>query len=434
MNKNFVAIILFLVDCIIANAQEKSWSLTKCMEVALQNNIDLKISQLEIKKIQKSQNSVLNRLLPSVDFTVEQSYNFGSTIDPSTNARVSSNIQNDNFFLNARTNLIDFSAFANAQKDKINIQLAKVDKEIIENEYKLQILERFYDALYNQELLKIQKEQLAQAAVNLDRIRKEVSLGSRAKSDLYDMQLGFSEEENRYLTTEQSYNMKKKQLFQLMNVNNIETNEVVLEPYWSKNISKENESELYNPKIKQAALFYQNSLKTIRLERANNLPVLSAFYGFNTFYFKTLNQLNQITDPFENQWNDNKSQRAGLQMNIPIFNGFRKNKIVNASKLESEKAKLTLDKVKQQIAQQIALEQQNKVNFLQLEAKLIEKQRYAEESFATTQAKFTNGKVEAVLFASVKNQYLLAKYDFLKNRLQLEYTDLKINLLKNDSL
>ena len=215
MNKKLIVTIIFFSFFALVNGQENSWPLTKCMEMALQNNIEIKIRQLEIMRTQKSQNSVLNRMLPVVNLYGEQGYNFGSSIDPSTNGRVSSNIQNDNFYLNAKTNLIDFNAFANAKKDKINIELAKAEKEVIENEYKLQILESYYQALYTQELLKIQKEQLKQAYFNLDRVTKEVSIGSKPQSDLYDMQLSFSEEESRNLETEQLYGIKKTQLFQL---------------------------------------------------------------------------------------------------------------------------------------------------------------------------------------------------------------------------
>jgi outer membrane protein len=105
-----------------ATAQENTWTLQKCIDKALENNIEMKIRQLEIKRVQKSRNSVWNQLLPNINFNGSQSYNFGSTIDPGTNARVSSNIQFDNFFLNANMNLIDFNAFANVQKNKIDIE------------------------------------------------------------------------------------------------------------------------------------------------------------------------------------------------------------------------------------------------------------------------------------------------------------------------
>ncbi|WP_348811177.1 TolC family protein [Flavobacterium maritimum] len=434
MNRRIALTIVFLAFCALASGQGNPWSLTKCMKMALQNNIEIKIRQLEIIRTQKSQNSVLNRMLPVVNLYGEQAYNFGSTIDPSTNGRVSSNIQNDNFYLNARTNLIDFNAFANAKKDKINIELAKAEKEVIENEYKLQILESYYQALYTQELLKIQKEQLKQASFNLDRVTKEVAIGSKPQSDLYDMQLSFSEEENRNLETEQLYGIKKTQLLQLMNVMDVSTDEVILEPYLKERTIDTVESTAYNPKIKFAELNYQSSLKSIGLERADNLPVLFAYYGFSTFYYRTLSQENANTDSFQNQMADNKSQQVGIQLNVPIFNGFRNNKKIDASKIESEKTKLAIVQEKQQLDKQVALEEQNKKNYLQIQNKWREKLEYAKASLVTTQAKFTSGKVEAIVYSSVKNQFLSAEYEVLKNNLQLQYIDLKINLLKNDSL
>ncbi|MFV8369517.1 TolC family protein [Flavobacterium sp. LB2R40] len=433
MNKNLIFTVVFFLIFALVSAQENSWPLTKCMETALQNNIEIKIRQLEIKKTEKSQNSVLNRMLPTINLYGEQGYNFGSTIDPSTNGRVSSNIQNDNFYLNARTNMIDFSAFANAQKDKINIEQAKAEKEVVENEYKLQILESYYQVLYAQELLKIQKEQLKQASFNLDRVTKEVTIGNKPQSDLYDMQLSFSEEENRNLETEQLYAIKKIQLFQLMNIVDVATDEVVLEPYLNE-AAKDFDNELYNPKIKLAELNYQNSLQLIRLERAVNYPILSAYYGYSTFYYKNIKQANANTDSFFNQLEDNKSQQVGMQLSVPIFNGFRNNKKISASKIVGDKAKLVVEQEKQLLDKQVVLEEQNKRNYLQLQNKLAEKEKYAKASLATTQAKFISGKVEAILYSSVKNQVLSAEFEVLKNKLQLQYIGLKINLLIKNEL
>jgi outer membrane protein len=433
MNKNSIFTVVFFLIFALGSAQENSWTLTKCMETALQNNIEIKIRQLEIKKTEKSQNSVLNRMLPTINLYGEQGYNFGSTIDPSTNGRVSSNIQNDNLYLNARTNMIDFSAFANAQKEKINIEQAKAEKEVVENEYKLQILESYYQVLYAQELLKIQKEQLKQASFNLDRVTKEVTIGNKPQSDLYDMQLSFSEEENRNLETEHLYAIKKIQLFQLMNIVDVVTDEIVLEPYLNE-ADKDFDNELYNPKIKLAELNYQNSLQLIRLERAVNYPILSAYYGYSTFYYKNIKQANANTDSFFNQLEDNKSQQVGMQLSVPIFNGFRNNKKIRASKIVGDKAKLVVEQEKQLLDKQVVLEEQNKRNYSQLQHKLMEKQKFAKASLATTEAKFINGKVEAILYSSVKNQSLSADFEVLKNNLQLQYIDLKINLLIKNQL
>lgn len=435
MNKETVITLLFLIFSAFASGQENSWSLTKCMETGLQNTIEIKIRQLEIKRTERSQNSVLNRMLPTIDLNGQQGYILGSTIDPATNARVSSNFQSDNFYLNARTNLIDFGAFANAQKDKINIEQAKAEKEVLENEYKLQLLESYYQALYTQELSKIQNEQLKQAVFNLDRVTKEVAIGSKPQSDLYDMQLSFSEEENRNLETEQLYAIKKMQLFQLMNVSDTSLYDaIVLESYFNERATEDFDQQIFNPKIKLAELQYENSLKSIRVERALNLPVLSAYYGFSSFYYKTLNQMNSNTDAFFTQLEANKSHQIAMQLTIPVFNGFRNAKKISVSKIVSEKTNLVIEQTKQRLHNQIELENQNKRNYTEFQDKLNQKQSYAKSSLATTQAKFESGKVEAILYSFVKNQFISAEYEVLKNNLQLQYVDLKINLLRKDRL
>lgn len=433
MNNKFKIIAFFLIIGHFAKGQESSWPLPKCIDIALQNNIEIKIRQLEVKRAQKQHNSVLNQMLPSVDLTGNQNYNFGSTIDPATNGRVSSKIQNDNFFLNAQMNLIDFKAFATAQKTKIDIEKAKADQEVIENEYKLQLLDSYYQALFTQELVRIQTDQLKNARFNLDRIAKEVSIGSKPKSDLYDMQLSFAQEEKRLLESQQLLLVQKTQLFQLMNYYEVVVADVVLENYLAEN-KTEAASVSKSPQIKSAELNYKGNLKLINLERGSNLPRLTTYYSFSTFYYRPINGGANSVDGFSQQLDDNKSHQFGLQLSLPVFNGFRNNKRIAASKIEAEKSKFTIAQEKQKIDNQVTLENQNKTNYLQLQSKLSEMLQYAKASFTTTQAKFTSGQIDAVVFSSVKNQLLTTEYDVLKNNLQLQYVDLKINLIQNNEL
>lgn len=432
MNKKVLLIVLLYTFCPSVFGQDNSWPLQKCITEAMKNAIEIKIEQLNVKKAQKQHNTIVNQMLPNVSFTGNQSYNFGSTIDPATNGRVSSNIQNDNFFLNAQMNLIDFKAFASAQKTKIEIEKAKAQLAIIENEYQLQILESYYQALFTQELLKIQKEQFKNAQFNLNRVTKEVEIGSKPKSDLYDIQLSFAQEELRMMETEQLLLLQKTQLFQLMNVKEVALADVVLENYMSASANTVSVT-LSNPKIKFAELSYQSIRKDTQLERANNLPTLTTYYGFSTFYYKPLNQPNAVVADFNQQISDNKNHQLGIQLNVPVFNGFRNNKRISAAKMESEKSQYAIAQEKLKVDNQIALENQNRNNYQKLFAKLQETKTYAEASFRTSQAKFSSGVIDAIVFSSVKNQWLNAEYDLLKNQLQQHYVDLKINLLNGNT-
>ena len=157
MNK--FCFIIVLVS-FFANSQEISWDLQKCLDIGKNNNLDIKLKKIEQKRIEKSITPLWQTFLPQISFNASHTYNFGSTIDPATNARVSSSIQNDNFYINSSFNLLDFNALTLAKRNKIELEKSKVEVKIVENEYQLQIIESFYQAFYTQELLKIQVQQL----------------------------------------------------------------------------------------------------------------------------------------------------------------------------------------------------------------------------------------------------------------------------------
>jgi outer membrane protein len=69
-----------------------------------------------------------------------------------------------------------------------------------------------------------------------------------------------------------------------------------------------------------------------------------------------------------------------------------------------------------------------------LEKKLEEMKTFADASFRTSQSKYASGVIDAIVFSAVKNQLLSAEYDLLKNQLQIQFADIKINLIQGKVL
>ena len=424
--------LLLVIAVQFANGQNTVWSLQNCIDAGLENNFSIKIQKLEVKRTQKSRVSMLNELLPTVSLFGSQSYNFGSTIDPGTNARVSSNIQYDNFYMNAQMNLLDFGAIATVHKSKIGIELAKAEQAIVENEYKLQILESFYQALFTQELAEIQIQQLVNTQFNLNRISKEIEIGSKPKSDLYDIQFAFAQEEKQFMETQQLFDIQKLQLFQLLNVEVVVLGNIQLE---NQLLNVESTSaEISNPKMIGAQLAYESARKEVRFQQSRNLPTLSTFYQLSSFYYKPLNNTDAFVDNFRNQLGNNKNQQLGLQVAVPVFNGFKNNKAIVSAKIEIEKSKLKIEQENLQLNQQLEIENKNKENYFLVHGKLVEVVAFAQASFKTTQAKFTSGSVDTFSFSIAKNNLLTSEFDLLKNKLQSQYTVHKINLIRSNAL
>ena len=427
-----IFIFLLLVSFVqFANGQKTTWSLQDCMNVGLEHTISLKIQKLEVKRRQKARSSMVEELLPTVNLFGSQSYNFGSTIDPSTNGRVSSNIQYDNFYMNAQMNLLDFSTIAKTQKSKLEIELAKADQEVIENEYKLQVLESYFQALFTQELVKIQNQQLENTRFNLNRIAKEIEIGSKPKSDYYDIQFAFGQEELQLLQTKQLLAIQLTELIQLLNYGEISVAEIKLENTFGESLISES---TINPKIKAAAISNKTAKKELSIQKAQNLPSLTTFYQLSSFYYKPINASDGSVASFSDQMGNNKNQQLGLQLSIPVFNGFKNNRAIGAAKIEIEKSDLKIEQEKLKVQQQLEIENKNKENQLVLQDKFSQLLQFAEASFKTTQAKFSSGTVDAFSFSSAKNNLLTSEYAFLKNTLQGHFTAYKINLIQKNDL
>lgn len=423
---------LLLCSCCWLSAQTSVWTLQNCFDEAMRNSIELKIKLLEVKRAERAQSSIITTLLPTIGLYGSHTYNFGSTIDPATNGRVSSNIQYDNFYINANINLIDLNAFIANTQSKLDTQKAKAETEVFENEYKLQIAESYYQALYTQELLRIREEQLNLLTTNLLRVEKEVDAGSKPKSDLYDMQLSVAAETIRIAETSQLLDNQKTELLQLINATTVLAKSIILSE--TEVLSSDNSTGFKTPALTLAEINYQYALKTTSRQQAASLPSLAVFYQFSTFYYKPLNQPNVMVDNFSVQLGDNKNHQAGLQLVVPVFNGLKNRNRIAATKIEAEKAKSAIEAEKQKNEKQLALENQKREQYNALQPQLERVVQLAKLSYKTTQAKFENGKIDALLYTTAKSQWLQSEYDLLKNKLMIEFSEVKIKLLTQNRL
>ncbi len=99
LNMNKFVLFFVFFSATLGWSQTEVWTLQRCFDQGMKNSLEAQIKNLQVKKTQKLHQPLALLWMPEVSLSGVQSYNFGSTIDPATNGRVSSNIQNDSFFL-----------------------------------------------------------------------------------------------------------------------------------------------------------------------------------------------------------------------------------------------------------------------------------------------------------------------------------------------
>ena len=141
-----------------------------------------------------------------------------------------------------------------------------------------------------------------------------------------------------------------------------------------------------------------------------------------------------MVNSFNNQLSDNKNQQVGLQLSIPIFNGFKNTRNVKALKFQNEKEEIAIKQEDLKLKQQIQLEEEKIKQIELLDTKLIAIKELTQKTFQTSQSKFEAGKIDAIVFSTVKNQLLQSEYEVLKTNLLRQFLGVKLNLLKFNAL
>ncbi|WP_158962207.1 TolC family protein [Myroides fluvii] len=425
MNKSIGLLVGLLCTSFIF-AQEK-WTLLHCMQLAEENSYELMIAQLEKQVVEVQQQSVASYYLPQVGINTSQSFNYGSAINPSTNARVSSNIQSLQTAVDASIRLFDWSDYVDRQMKKHNTSYAALQEEEVKYYYQQRVLDLFFKIIGTQEYHKLQALQLNNSQLNLDRVAKEVEAGAKPISDQYDIEYIFNNEQLRIQETLNELQNQKLQLLQMLDVDKGEL--ASFELVFEREFVGFNSDYEFNPILEKARL-YQAILETEqRSIRAKNYPRITGNYQWGTFYSKPFNtSLDWDVASFSRQFADNKSHYVGIGVSIPLFQGgivtrqLRKNKAerqLNTWKIrEKERA---VAKEQERLVQEI-----NQVE--NLNDGLKNSIDLAQKSFHTTQVKYENGKADIFSFNAAKNQLLHAEFALIQNEIKRVFLSKKTTL------
>ena len=86
--------ILFVLIGMASQAQVKKWTLRECVDYALENNISIKQSELDVKTSEINKKDAFGNFLPSLNASVSHSWSIGLGQDPVTFDAVNSTTRN----------------------------------------------------------------------------------------------------------------------------------------------------------------------------------------------------------------------------------------------------------------------------------------------------------------------------------------------------
>ena len=423
---NLFAAAILLVVFTSAQAQE-TWSLQKCMDYALQNNIQIKQQKLSSDYYNNQLGQAKNNRLPNLNAGFQNNMSFGrSSGYDNTYSNFNSNTTSGN--LSANVTLWNGFTLTNAIKvADMDLRASLEDMQKAKDDMMLNIAASYLEILFAQELLTVSEDLLKITQLQIDRTGKLVEAGSLAKGSLLEIESQYAREELNVVNAQNRLTLAYLALYQLLELPSTESFKIEkpVFPEIGANMSLLNSMDVFKnavqlrPAVKGAEFKLESARNQLLIAKGNLMPSLS--FGGN--YRNNYNNKYKYPDPpigtggmipFGQQLKNNENYGFGVSLNIPIFNRFQARTGVSNAQIQLETTELQLQNTKNLLRKDI---EQAYTNALAAFKRYIANQKAvvsSTEAFRYTEEKFNVGMINSVEYNLSKNNLSSAQSDLLQ--------------------
>ncbi|GAB2764970.1 TolC family protein [Salinimicrobium soli] len=378
--------VFFLSFGIITNAQNDKWTLQECIEYALEQNISVQQSALDVELAETQISDAIGNFLPNINASASNSWNTGLTQNVTTGILQTQTTRNFSAGVTGSLTLFDgLRNFKQLQLAKMNRLASEYSLEQMKDDISLFVANSYLQVLFNKENYKVIAAQHEITLQQLERVQELVDAGSVPKGDLLEIKATAANEEQRMIVAENQIKISLVALAQILQIKDYETFDIVDRDYdvFGSEIMDIPVSEVIDAaeeeryEVKVAEMNEEMAKKQQEIAKGAYYPTLGAFINYNTresgagrivaggldpdepyrqigFVEETQQAVvapNMSTEignplPFFEQLELNDGISYGVQLNIPILNGFSTRNAVKRSEIDVRRSQYQLEQTK----------------------------------------------------------------------------------------
>ncbi len=416
--KHLIPLTLVLLITHSASAQtqtSEAWSLARCIEYATSNNITVNQSRLDEQSSKINLKQSRATRLPTISGSASQSLNHGTSTDPITYEFVSQTVQSSSFGLSAQVALYNGNKVNNTiRQNNLLVEQNSLFVKEARNSITLSVTEAYLQALYARESIRSAEINLNASEKQLERTKALYDAGSVAAKDLADIKSQYATAQYTLVAARNTLNQYLLTLKQLLELDPRQSIEIVSPEVEFGNIIIPDRYEVYEkaiavmPEVKSSVLQREVQTFNLKIAKAGYQPTLSFTGALSTGYTNTQNFT------FENQLNNNFSQRLGLSLSIPIFNNLRTTSSVQNAQIAIRSAELDILNEKKELYKKIENAHQSASGSQSEMTAASAQVDAAKEAYELTKLQFDVGLVNTVDLLINQNEYLTAQQKYLQ--------------------
>ena len=211
-------LVLMTSTTVLSQREETQvWTLQRCLEHALEHNLQLQQSQLGLVRGALAETSAKGAFLPSLNASSSYGVNIGQRIDPFTNQFASDAVASSNYGMSSGLTLFNgFQNHLNLRRARIGLELAQANVDIAQNNLALNLASGYLNVLFQKEFLTIAELNVEATDRQVDRIQKLVNAGAAAESDLFDVLAQQAADQSAVVGAQNGVTLAKLALAQLL--------------------------------------------------------------------------------------------------------------------------------------------------------------------------------------------------------------------------
>lgn len=335
-----------------ASAQKK-WTLTECIDYALQNNITLQQAKLQKQSATEERKQAKAALLPSLSASTNQSFGYrpwlengvATVTNGTVNSKVNKTYYNGSYGINAQWTVWNGNQNRNQVKlGEVSEQQAELQTETTANNIQERIAQLYVQILYMNEAVEVNKQSLETSKRNEQRGKEMVEVGKMAKADLAQLTAQRAADEYTIVEAESNIANYKLQLKQLLELTGDEAFDIEMLTAGDEQALAEIPalSTVYEtalggrPEIKNAQLGLKQSDIQMNIAKAGAMPTISINGGVGT------STASMSSQNWNKQIKTNFDASVGASVSVPLFDNRKTKTAVNKARIQREQAQLEL--------------------------------------------------------------------------------------------
>lgn len=415
-----LCIILINTGANLSAQQDSTWTLEKCINYALDRNIQVRKDELSNQSNVINANQARDQRLMSLNASVSQNFNWSKSTSPGSAGLTSAN--GSNYSVNSGVLL--FNAF------RLNDLIKQADMEIDAGKYTLEttkesislsILNAYLQVLYAEELVKNTEKQIESTESQLNLAKERLLLQVISQSGYAQVKSQLASEQLTLANSKSQLAIARVTLMQLMELP-VNDNFRIAHPNLSGEIDQKRMPDVrtvyetalaIKPQIKNAAINKEISALNEKIAKAAFFPALSASAGISSGFssFSPDNYFNQI--------NNGIRPTVGFSLSIPIYQKNQVRTNVELAKIGYSNAELSEIDTRNQLRKNIEQACQD-VSSAQTEYEAsLEKYNATLESSQLSDEQFKQGIINSTDYLVSKTNLIVAESQLLQSKFNL---------------